>query len=165
MTTTQHVSDLIRAVLDETAATTPAEIAREVLARVSDPQAALAECLPTFVQVSLSRSRMLSPLDEPQTADRGQVSADAQTAPAPVGYSRATRIRLSWEDRLNTPLRVGEAWKRLADCTADDLRTVAESLRGRAAKSLAKADWYDDLAAKLPKGATVAVLTAEQVAA
>lgn len=159
------IADLIRAVLDETCATTPTEIACEVLARVTDPRAALAECLPTFVQVSLSRSRMLSPLDDPQTADRGHFEGETHALPAPVGYSRATRIRLSWEDRLNTPLRVGEVWKRLADCTADDLRVVAESLRGRAAKSLAKADWYDGLAAKLAKGATVADLTAEQVAA
>ena len=112
------INDLIRATLEETDATTPAEIASEVLSRVSDPQAALAECLPTFVQVSLSRSRMLSPLDDPQTADRGQTGRDAHGAPAPVGYSRATRIRDSWAARLSTPLRVGDEWKRLADCTA-----------------------------------------------
>ena len=159
------ITDLIRATLEETDATTPAEIASEVLSRVSDPRAALAECLPTFVQVSLSRSRMLSPLDDPQTADRGQTRRDAHAPGAPVGYSRATRIRDSWAARLSTPLRVGDEWKRLADCTAADLRIVADDLRARAAKSLAKADWYDSLAAMLPKGATVAALTAEQVAA
>ncbi len=159
------INDLIRATLEETDATTPADIAREVLARIPDPQAALAECLPTFVQVSLSRARMLSPLDDPQTADRGQAAADTHATVAPVGYSRATRIRDSWAARLSTPLRVGDEWKRLADCTAADLHIVADDLRARAAKSLAKADWYDQLADMLPKGATVAVLTAEQVAA
>lgn len=156
---------LIAEVLDETSATDPTAITAELLKRIDDPLAALAEALPVFVRTQLSRSRMLSPLDDPQTADRGHGDTDAHCPAAPVGYSRATRIRDSWAARLNTPLRVGDEWKRLADCTAADLRTVAADLRERAAKSLAKADWYDDLAAMLPKGATVASLAAEQVAA
>lgn len=150
------LSDLVRDVLDETDATTPDEIASEMFTRIGDPAAALTEALPLFVRVTLSRMRMLSPLD---------ASPDQDDKTTPQQVTRASRIRDDWAARLETPLRVGDEWKRLADCTAADLRTVAESLRGKAAKSLAKADWYDRLATMVPVGGTVASLTAAAVAA
>lgn len=143
---------LIHDVLADTTATTPHDIAVEVLKRIPDAAAALAEALPVYVQVCLSRARMLTP------------SSDGATTSF-RGVSRASRIRDDWDRRLQTPLWVGDEWKRLADCTADDLRTVAAELRDKAEKVLAKADWYEHLAALLPAGATVGSLSAAAVAA
>ena len=146
------VSDLIREVVATTSATEPQEIARLVQDSIEDRDAALAEMLgepDAFPAYELPSSL--------------PVPAPAVTAAPTV--TRASRIRTDWQARLDTPLRVGGAWKRLGDCTADDCRAVAASLRDRAEGLVSKADWYDRLATLLPSGATVATLSADEAVA
>lgn len=140
------VSDCLRQVLETTSLSDPRAIAAEMLDRI--PRAArgavLAQVLPLWVQGQVSRRRLLSPV-----------------AAAPVPSPKVAAVRDDWAVRLNTPLCVDGLWKRLADCTANDLRTVAASLRALAAKTAAKADYYVELADLVPAGGTVGMLTAD----
>ena len=160
------VSDLIREVVATTSATEPQEIARLVQESIEDRDAALAEMLPTYVRTVLSRVRMLGEPDAfPAYELLSSLPIPAPAVTAAPTVTRASRIRTDWQARLDTPLRVGGAWKRLGDCTADDCRAVAASLRDRAEGLVSKADWYDRLATLLPSGATVATLSADEAVA
>ena len=146
---------LLARVLESTDATDPHSIAIRMLAGMdADAMAeALAETLPVWVRVEMSRSRLLAPqiLREGDSTGR-------------TGSASVARVRADWQTRLRTPLRVGDAYKRLGDCDALDLRTVAEQLRRSARRTQAKATWYEDLAdavAALGVGATAADLPAE----
>ncbi len=145
---------MIRA-LESTDATDPHDIADVMLAGMDAGEAAeaLAEALPVWVRTEMSRTRMLTPTvlhESDSTNHAGSVSV--------------ARVRSDWQTRLRTPLRVGGAYKRLGDCDAVDLRTVAEQLRRNARRTQSKAQWYEDLAdavASLGLGATAADLPVE----
>ena len=149
-------NEFIRYALENTTLTDPRDVAGEVLHlldRAHDQGAgpaayrdALAEVLPTYVSVEFSRTRMLNPV---------AVVVDDVT---PVAACRN-----DWNARKSTPVRL-HGWKRLADCTAGDLLTLAATLRDRAAKVAAKAAWYEALADALPEGATVAALDTDPTA-
>lgn len=141
---------VVRQVLTETGLSDPHEVAAEVARRLRGPdvRAALAEALVVYVRVQFSRDRRLPQLG---------VSASQ------VVSSKVTACRDEWARRLQTPVGVGGVWKHLAECTADDLRVVAASLRRHAVQAAVKAEWYEALAASLPAGAVVGDLTADPV--
>lgn len=134
-------------VLETTTFSDPRAIAEEMLTRIPEESRAdaLAEVLAPWVTTQMSRERMLRP------------------APLAGGSSKVAAIRSDWQARLNTPLRVGDSWKRLADCSAADLRWVVADLRVRADRMIAKADYYADLADHIPAGGTVGMLAADPV--
>lgn len=159
-------NEFIRYALENTTLTDPRDVAEEVLRlldRACDHGAgsaayrdALAEVLPTYVGVEFSRTRMLNPV--------AVVVDDVTPVREPAGSAKVAACRNDWNARKNTPVCLPNGWKRLADCTAADLLTLAATLRDRAAKVAAKADWYEALAAALPEGATVAALDTDPTA-
>lgn len=159
-------NEFIRYALENTTLTDPRDVAGEVLHlldRAHDqgegPAAyrdALAEVLPTYVSVEFSRTRMLNPV--------AVVVDDVTPVREPAGSAKVAACRNDWNARKNTPVWLPDGWKRLADCTADDLLTLAATLRDRAEKVAAKAAWYEALADALPEGATVAALDTDPTA-
>lgn len=142
------LTEYLRQVLATTKLSDPRSIAAEMLNRIPEESRAdaLAEVLAPWVQTAMSRRRMLNPVP---ISGSGSAKVDA--------------VRSDWQARLNTPLNVGGEWKRLADCTADDLHQVAADLRVMADRLTSKADYYDDLAQHIPAGRTVGSLTADPV--
>jgi len=157
MLTSMH--EQIRLVLADTDLADPVEIAEEIFGRLSPTERmqALREVLPSFVRQSLAFDRRLTPAVTPA---RELVGAGQTVG----GSARVRRIRDDWQTRLQTPLCVDGVWMRLAECTADDLRTVAADLRVRAGKIESKAAWYEQLAGLLPPGGTVGSLSHDPTA-
>lgn len=145
------VHELIKNTLDNTDLADPHEVAVAVAAQIPPNAmgAALKEVLPVYIKVRYSLSRM---------------KTSAQSAPRPAGSPKVALVRSAWERQKNTPLNVGGEWKRLGECTASDLLVVAEQLRTNAAKSIAKAEYYERLADAIPAGGTVNDLTDAQAA-
>lgn len=143
------VAKAIREVLTSSSLSNPADVAAKVAEQIPDAQlrAALAEVLPSFVRTEFSRERMLSPVRH-----SGGPSA------------KVAAIRDAWAARKQTPLKIGDEYKRLAECTAADLLVAASELRQRADAMLGKADYYEALAAALPPGATVDSFASDPVA-
>lgn len=66
---------------------------------------------------------------------------------APVGRNRWTGIGAIYKQaKLNDRMRVADGWKKLGDCTAEDLRFVAERNREHARATIARAVQYERLA-------------------
>lgn len=145
------VRDLIDAVLAGGGDADPHAVSRAVLGRIPPRRmaAALAEVLPVFVRVTYSQRRML-----PQPAPAPVVDGKGRKFASP----RLAMRRSEWERMKAAPVAVGGTWKRLADCTRDDLLAVESDLRVRADMTAAKADWYAELAKSLAPGQTVADL-------
>jgi hypothetical protein len=148
---TTNLTSHLYAVLSGSALTEPRAIADELQRRIprTERSSALTEALVAWVRVALSQRRMLPP-----QAIMGDPSGQTTSA-------KVARVRHDWQARLQTPLLVGDTWKRLADCDAVDLRMVAHDLRARASQLVSKADWYEALADAVTEqgpGATVAAL-------
>lgn len=145
------VAALIREVLEETTLTEPHAVADEVIRRLplNARAAALAEVLPTFVRTAFSRARMVTP--EPLEG----AGAPTPLKRKPQSSSKVAACRDDWAAKKQTPVLVGATWKRLGECTNVDLLLLADSIRARAAKMAAKADWYEMLAGSLAPGETV----------
>jgi hypothetical protein len=101
-----------------------------------------------YVRTQFTRDRMI-----PQSHDV-----------SPVPSSKVAAVRSAWARRLETPVFVGSAWKRLGECTAEDLRVVASALRSQAEQAVVKADYYEALASSLPAGAVVSDLASDPLA-
>ncbi|MGN8689856.1 hypothetical protein ACTND8_08130 [Atopobiaceae bacterium HCP3S3_F7] len=159
-------NERIRRLLDNTELSNPHDVAGALLneldntlpiaARADLYRATLAEVLPTYVGVEFSRTRMLNPV--------AVVVDDVTPVREPAGSAKVAACRNDWNARKNTPVWLPNGWKRLADCTADDLLALAATLRDRAEKVAAKAAWYEALADALPEGATVAALDTDPTA-
>ena len=143
-----NLRSLVHQVLTETSLSDPREVAVEVASRLRGPslRAALLEALAVYVRVTFGRDRMLS-----------------QDSPAGAS-SKVAAVASDWARQVLTPVAVDGVWKRLGECTADDLRAIAASLRSMADQTLSKAEWYEDLASALPAGAVVADLDADPLA-
>lgn len=141
------LTQTVRQIMDTTSLSDPREIAAKLLADISPDEyrAALEEALPPFVRTALSRDRLA------QTGSKSGPSRSGKLA----------AIRDHWERRLATPLLVNGAYKRFGECDASDLHMAAEALRADAARMTSKADYYDEIAAALPAGATVSALDAD----
>lgn len=138
-----RLNDMLTEVLNTTKLNDPREVAAELLRRIPTQLrvVVLSQILAPWVRDEMSRRRMLPSVG--------------------VGSAKVAAVRADWENRLNTPLRVGDGWKRLADCTASDLYRVSTDLRVMASRSLEKAAYYENLAAHVPEGGTVGMLAAE----
>lgn len=144
-----NLSGLIRQVLADTDLSDPREVAAEVSRRLRGAAAlrdALMEALPVYVRTQFTRDRLLP--------------RDLDTAPVIVS-SKVAAVRSDWQRRLETPVVVDGVWKRLGECTSADLLAVASALRVQAAQSVAKAEYYETLAAKVPAGGVVSDLAAD----
>ena len=141
------LTDYLHDVLSTTGLSDPRLIATELLDRIPEEARAdaLVEVLAPWVSVAMSRERMLQPIR------------------LGTSSSKVAAVRSDWQSRLNTPLNVAGGWKRLAECTADDLRLVADDLDERARRMVAKADYYRELANHIPAGGTVGMLAADPV--
>jgi len=146
------MSNIVREAIAEVLASTPLSDPREIAAKVlerlpeSDYREALEVVLPSYVVKVFSQARLLTSVPMPVRSGH-------------VGSPMVAMVRNAWATRLATPLLVGDDWKTLGECTALDLKLVAESLRENADKSLMKASYYEQIAAALPAGATVSTLT------
>lgn len=135
---------LVGHVLTTTSLSDPREVASKVGEMIGREhrEAAIEQMLPHYVLTVMSQGRMLG----------------RQPVPGASPSSKVTRVREDWQKRLAIPLSVDGVWKRFGECTAADLRMVSASLRAAAAQTLAKADYYEQVAAALPAGAVVASL-------
>lgn len=142
------LTEYLHDVLATTSLSDPKAIAAALLERIPEEARAdaLTEVLAPWVQVAISRDRMLSPVRLGSTHS-----------------AKVAAVRLDWQSRLSTPLNVAGAWKRLAECTAADLRVVATELQERAHRMVAKADYYLELADHVPEGGTVGMLSDDPV--
>ena len=124
------IQQMVRKVLEETALTEPTDVAEKILSMLTpdDYLPVLQETLPHYVGTMYTLDRM---------------------APAvrPRGSAKVAGVREMWKRRLNTPVKVNGAWKRLGECDAFDLMSMADELRVLADKHLQKADYYEKIAA------------------
>lgn len=146
------LTDLMRDIVESGDALGPRAIADEMVNRIPHNQRAsvLAEVLPVWVSAHLALSRMLSP-----------ISAEDPDESRPATSSKVAAVRDDWRARLNTQMKIGDSWKRFADCTAPELRDYAANLRSLAQKQIAKAEWYEGIADHIPPGGTVSALSRE----
>ena len=162
------LNELVSRALDETLYKDPDDVAEWILCQLgwADRSALLSEVLPTAVGVVFSRRRLresMQPEYEAEFDEAGCIEdEDEDEAPRPASTSfRVARIRNNWARKLQTPLSVDGQWKRLANCTREDLLKVAVSLRNKADAMNQQADWYSNLASHLRDGETVSVLAEE----
>lgn len=152
------VSDAISRAVTKAVAVDPKTVASQVLADLTPEQyeAALVEVLPSYVRLVFSRRRMLTP----EVAD---------VLPKTAGSSKVAAVRRDAQSRyvrmLETPIPVESGWKRLADCTRDEVLSYADALHEQAEATEAKALWYERLAGRLSDGQRVADLPEEVLAA
>lgn len=151
--TTVTLRQRVRELQASTELSDPRDIADRIIADLTPHERtfALAEALPPYVRECLGASRMHARMPAPSSS-------------AKVGAIRA------WGERL-LALSVdvsgeGGEWKRLADCTRDELLVVASYRRKQAERNVATAVQYEKLAARLDEAdvATVADLTADDLA-
>jgi hypothetical protein len=161
--------DIVNDLIETTNLSDPHDIADEVIAGLAteeDRALALKEAVPVFVRQTLSLRRLASP---PVTTTAATTTTTTATPPVttpafkpPVrsghdNYSHNVAVvRDAWQDRLDTSLAVGVGvYKRLRECTAEDLKWHAKSLRTLADRTYGKADFYEKIAAAIPAGGTV----------
>jgi hypothetical protein len=132
-----NVRALARTVITTSPAADPAVLAAELLDRIpaGSERLVLEQCLRDVVRQVIhdSRPSMLVP--------------DAST---PNKSWKVQGVRDAWQRALRDLYHVGpdaSDWKRLADCTRDDLLFAAAERREHAARTLAKAEQLDRLAA------------------
>lgn len=136
---TQPAAFNLRALVRETLATTPASDPREIASAVfvqiptNQRAAALVDCLVSVVREVIGSQR---PHNQPEPSPG-----------AKPGSWKVKGIREEWARYLDTRWHVGEAqWKRLADCTRDDLLFAAHERRVNAERNIAAATELEGLA-------------------
>ncbi len=160
---TNFVNDLIDQYLSESRDSDPGIIATNVLELIDDrPFAALEIVLPVYVRSYLQQRRGI-PQERPEPEDdtvkvefEYDLSDDESTprikSTSSARSTRVAAVKNDWLRQLQTPLYVGSEWKRLAECTSEDLLLVAGDLRKAAESNLTKAAYYENLAALVPEG-------------
>ena len=132
MTTTLY--DMIRTVLDESTETDPRVIAADVLAAIPDEgwREVVSPALVSYVSSLVTRSRQ----GVPTQPNRPQVVRSAKVA----------GIRDDWQRFLGERVQVEGTWKRVAECTVQDVQALARERREVAAKNVAHATRFEKLA-------------------
>lgn len=129
--------DAVREILNTTGLSDPQDIARELIRRM--PATAIAETLeavmPLYVRQRIGAERALT---SPRAAQGVLVRS-----------SKVGGITTWWRQVLEDSVRTSNGYKRLADCTRDDLTYLANGLRNSADAMLIKAQRYDNLGALL----------------
>lgn len=152
----------LRGLVEEALATSshadPRLVAADLVAALPEQQLrqALAETLPAFVTSAAIAQRaraMREARPLTQTVVQGTPASSAR-------WASAASI-------LEHRICIGTEWKRLADCTADDLERTALDRQSRAATILSEADRWTRLAALLRRrgATTVADLSADDLSA
>ena len=168
--TTTYTSINLRTqeILSTTNLSDPVEIATRILAEMdpADYESALRECIPPMVRISLAASRSLvlnPPSGRIPSSPISPISRDTGGGVfRPVHSPKLAAIaENAWQRRLEQSLCVNGTYKRLRECTKDDLLDVALSLKSQAEASLTKASYYEKLAAAVPEGQTLGVLKAD----
>lgn len=124
------VFDRIRALLNDTDLSEPADVAGKLLADMGREERAdaFAEVAEMVVSVFMTRDRM-------HPGERPQAGRPAQT--------RAQRVAGWWKVELRKRYRGAEGWLMLGEFSADDHTFAAGERRSRAAAILAVADWHE----------------------
>lgn len=157
--TDTNLRKIVAAALNASETTDPASLAREIAEKIPSRsvRACLAEALAPYVREQIQHSR--------------SVATAMQEAPGPSRSSKVAAIRSWSRKQLRERYHVGAGeWKFLGDFTYEDLVFAANERRDHAARNLAKAAQFDQLAELVQaRGvATVAELAEadlEQVAA
>lgn len=142
----------IRSILADTGLSDPADIARELLHRIpaAAVPAVLELVLPVYVRQRIVAERALT---SPATA-RGIL----------VRSAKVTGITEWWRQVLEDRVVTSNGYKRLADCTWEDLDYLSGKLRLRADLMVVKAQRYEklrDLLSRWERGATLGQLPKE----
>jgi hypothetical protein len=140
MTTPFRLADLVTQVSDESGEIGPAEVAKLVLDAIPDESRddALAQAMTAYVRHRLSRDRPAAGFTAPLRTVAAVNSARS---------SRVRGIRLAY---LNAGYSTGPGQrKRLGDCTARDLRYIADGLTEQAERLQLKAEDMNVLASQL----------------
>lgn len=121
----------------------PHALTEEVLSRIStrDAPNALAQCLPGYVRLIVAG------------LGRENVRRTADSKPRSWKLEGA---RLLMERTLRRRVMCGDTWKLLAECTKDDVLSIAGARRQQAADLIAHAVWYERLADAMGDAETVA---------
>lgn len=82
---------------------------------------------------------------------RAAAEAPSETTANSAKSWKVQGVRDGWARILEQRVNNGAEWKFLGDCTADDLRAIADLRRELAAKSLAVADQFTEYAALVEK--------------
>lgn len=57
--------------------------------------------------------------------------------------------KVDWEQVFSKQIHTGSGWKQIGDCTADELDTQAQQLRGFAEGAVANAEFYEYIAKRM----------------
>ena len=143
---TQELQDLIRQTEEATGLVNPHDIAAKTLVAIDDADLrdALSLTLPAYVRRLVTTQR--------RPCDLGHESEEPPRRQQPARSAKVTAVR-SWHARvLAQAVDVSGyhgQWKRLAECTRDELLAVAAHRRGLAAANVATAERYEALARRM----------------
>jgi hypothetical protein len=148
---------LTREVLRGTTMTDPSDIAREINRRIADDdcRTALRQALRGYVREEITRLRRHPGPEETEPISNVTlfVSGNAPAAQKPAAARPPARsvkvagIRDWWSAKLRELTHVGESeWRRLGDCSFEDLMFAAAERHEHAARNAARAAWYEQLA-------------------
>lgn len=159
----QSAADLRAVILELGAADPdPGVVAEKITAQLTDREAHVVAraTLRNYVRLVLV-NQSISTTSGQSSLDEAGEPAQYATASGQKTASAATAALIDWyEAELMRPMNVGDEWKRLRDCTIDDLQHIVTSRRSKAADILAEAKRYERLrvAVKQHKAVTVADL-------
>ena len=139
MTEGFHLPSAIREVLAASGEANPYDLVGAVFSSIArkDRDEALRQALVRLVPAEATRMRI-----EPEPAE-----PEAAEVPSSSRWQRAAAEYRSW---LDERISVGPRdWKFIRDCTSDELRSAAAMRRDKAAQSVAWAERFEQLAAKV----------------
>lgn len=134
------LNDYVKATVATTTQNDPREIAAEVLASIPDEdlRECLGDALGPYMQWHITKSRRGIPTPEKLEEDLKPV--------APVMSAKVNAIRDHWAKFLAERVQVNGTWKKVADCTVQDVQALARERREVAAKNMAHAKRFEKLA-------------------
>lgn len=156
------VRQRIRDRLEQGGDLAPAKVASDVLKALRDDELrdALAVALPYLVRDE-SRKQRHKAIGKPPTTNEADPAyrpsdieawkdrAERRQQASRAGATKAAKIRERRAALLETPMSINGEWKPLGDCTADDLRAIAQGLRKDISQRRARADGFERLADEL----------------
>lgn len=128
-----NLNALIRDTLARSREPDPHVIARRLVARIpqENRDAALADCLGDRVRIEIGRQRMKTSPVPAHPDDGAQV--ELGRGGAKTGRSKWTRLGPALRQRYS----VGDGWKMLRDCTAEDCDLIAKDYARRSEEQAA----------------------------
>lgn len=150
------IRQTIREHLDASEDPNPHAVVDAVVASIPDAdlRPVLTECVHAIVAAVAGTMRRDPAAPPTDSSSKGGAIRQADPSGAPPRPSmKSAYIRL-----LATRLAVGAGWKRLADCTKDDLLQAAAEREAQAAGNLAWASRYRRLAQSMSTSDTVSAL-------